>query len=87
MPDIVRHFVKCLTSRIACNIYAYIDVSSSVVFIASYSSIFNSFRVYCSRNTASRYAYQSGRGGGMGGGAWQYLEYASLTMQIIILGD
>ena len=24
MPDIFRHFMKCLTSRIACNIYIYI---------------------------------------------------------------
>ena len=69
MPDIVRHFVKCLTSRIACNIYAYIDVSSSVVFTASYSSIFKSFRVYCRGIHGIRpvdmHTNQDGVGGGM----------------------
>ena len=28
MPDIFRHFMKCLTSRIACNIYMSVFVDS-----------------------------------------------------------
>ena len=86
LPIAFRHFIKCLTSRIACNIYAYIDTLSTVVFIASYSSIFKSFRVYCRGIYGIRLVDMYTNGGG-GGVAIPRVCNASLAMQIIMLGD